>query len=235
MWVCDVRYRKRMEEAQYKLRCADLRRQVGETERLNESLYATIERTKRLIQRARLERSLLLEKLEQAAGPPLNASADSPPPSPLVSNPEPTAQTTTKRRIPRERDPRLPKKPVQSPFHVFQERHSNDSTFDAADAWKKLSEQDREPFVEAATEDRNRYLREMASVPPKGLTSAVQKERERAIKALKEKKDSIPGTGDVEMEDATEDEKAGAAPTSASESEQDYPHAPASSEPPSEI
>lgn len=227
--------RKRMEEDRYKLRCADLRRRVGETERLNESLYATIERTKRLIQRARLERSVLLEKLEQTAAPPMNPSVESPPPSPLVSNPEASTQSTAKRRTPKERDPRLPKKPAQSPFHVFQEQHSNNPAFDALESWKKMDDQERKTYVDAALEDRGRYLREMASVPAKGLTPAVQKERERAIKALKEKSDSVNGEGDVEMEDATEDEKAGAAQTSASESEQDFSQVPASSEPPSEI
>lgn len=74
------------EEAKYKKKCRDLKRRISEIESGNENLVTKLARTKRFIQRVRLERAILLEKLEDSAprrGPGSDGSP-SPPPSPAL-------------------------------------------------------------------------------------------------------------------------------------------------------
>lgn len=74
------------EEAKYKKKCRDLKRRIGEIETGNESLVTKLARTKRFIQRARLERALLLEKLEDSVPRRVMGSdgSPSPPASPAL-------------------------------------------------------------------------------------------------------------------------------------------------------
>lgn len=68
------------EEVKYKKKCRDLKRRIGEIETSNESLVTKLARTKRFIQRVRLERAFLLEKLEENAPRRLGGSEGSPSP-----------------------------------------------------------------------------------------------------------------------------------------------------------
>lgn len=73
------------EEIKYKKKCRDLKRRISEIETGNENLVTKLARTKRFIQRARLERAFLLEKLEEKT--PRRAYSDgspSPPASPSL-------------------------------------------------------------------------------------------------------------------------------------------------------
>lgn len=74
------------EEAKYKKKCRDLKRRISEIEITNESLVTKLARTKRFIQRARLERAILLEKLEDSTPRrvPGSDGSPSPPPSPAL-------------------------------------------------------------------------------------------------------------------------------------------------------
>lgn len=73
-------------EVKYKQKCIELRKRVREIEEHNELVELSLSRTKRFIKRLRLERALLLEKLEERA----TQSADdsdgslSPPDSPTL-------------------------------------------------------------------------------------------------------------------------------------------------------
>lgn len=68
------------EEVKYKKKCRDLKRRIGEIETSNESLVTKLARTKRFIQRVRLQRAFLLEKLEENAPRRLGGSEGSPSP-----------------------------------------------------------------------------------------------------------------------------------------------------------
>jgi non-histone protein 10 len=53
------------DESRYQLKCRDLKRKISDVEAENDKLTVKIDRAKRSITRMRLERALLLEKLEQ--------------------------------------------------------------------------------------------------------------------------------------------------------------------------
>lgn len=74
------------EELKYKKKCRDLKRRISEIEVHNEALVTKLARTKRYIQRVRLERAFLLEKLEEHTPRKLPGSdgSPSPPPSPSL-------------------------------------------------------------------------------------------------------------------------------------------------------
>lgn len=71
------------EEAKYRKKCRDLKRRINEIELHNESLVIKLARTKRYIQRVRLERAFLLEKLEENT--PRRAPGSDGTPSPPAS------------------------------------------------------------------------------------------------------------------------------------------------------
>lgn len=68
------------EETKYRKKCRDLKRRINEVEASNEALVTKLARTKRFIRRARLERALLLENLEDQAPRDLQGSDGSPTP-----------------------------------------------------------------------------------------------------------------------------------------------------------
>jgi hypothetical protein len=53
------------EESRYRTKCKDLKRKITDVEAENDMLTVKIDRAKRSITRMRLERALLLEKLEE--------------------------------------------------------------------------------------------------------------------------------------------------------------------------
>ncbi|ANB13380.1 hypothetical protein AWJ20_1668 [Sugiyamaella lignohabitans] len=74
------------EEYKYKLKCQDLKRRIQEIDEYNELMMVSIDRTKRAIQRLRLERALMLEKLEEKTETNADEDSDkalSPPLSPI--------------------------------------------------------------------------------------------------------------------------------------------------------
>lgn len=73
-------------ETKYKQKCRDLRKRIREIEEHNELVGVSITRTKRDIKRLRLERSLLLEKLEERTSLKVDDSdgTPSPPSSPVL-------------------------------------------------------------------------------------------------------------------------------------------------------
>ncbi|BFZ60367.1 hypothetical protein YB2330_001403 [Saitoella coloradoensis] len=62
------------EDARYRQKCKDLRKRIREIEESNDAMTLKLARTKRSIQRLRLERAFLLERLEERT--PARPSAD---------------------------------------------------------------------------------------------------------------------------------------------------------------
>lgn len=208
-------------------KCQDLKRRIQEVEEYNETTAVSIARTKRAIQRLRLERAFLLEKLEERTSVKVEDSDGT------VSAPgSPVAETHTKekRRKAAPRDPDLPKRP-QNPYIIFCEREKErvkadldatrpgenvDLTKAMAEAWKELGSAGRKPFQALYEEDRKRYLREMAAWESPTATEAGLKEKRRAQKALREmalaesekKEGDADAEGDVTLDpDALKDEE----------------------------
>lgn len=226
------------EDAAYEGKCEELRRRVRETELQNEDMVARITQIKKMIHRARLERTILLQQLERSSQLSQNPEiVESPPMSPII---EPASSAAVgsgngsaanggkgtkeggerKRSTPR--DPRLPKRP-QNAYIIFcdgeKERvkreleekdpsSSHDLTRAMSDAWKHLGPSGRKKYTALYKEDRLRYLKEMAAFPSAGLSATDQKEKQRALKQLKEiennKNESDGGSNDDN--DNTEDE-----------------------------
>lgn len=76
------------EETKYRQKCKDLKRRIREIEDYNEATSLSISRTKRAIQRLRLERSLILEKLEDKTSLQVDDSEGTPSP-PSTPQPKP--------------------------------------------------------------------------------------------------------------------------------------------------
>lgn len=179
----------------------DLKRRIKETEQSNDVIVATIERTKRMIQRARLERAILMERLETQASQIAATELGSPPDSPVFREPseKPAEKRKEAKKQPALRDPSLPKRP-QNAYIIFcdteresvkrklEEAHP-DGNFDVnkvlSEKWKSLGAAGRHDYHELYKKDRLRYAREMALVPSAGLSPTVQKEKQRAATYLK--------------------------------------------------
>lgn len=143
-------------------RCRELRSRLRATQEQNECMYALIERTKKMIQRARLERALLMEKIEQTTrGSPEDVT---PPQSPISASAAPifeedTSDTSSKKggnnKLPNaytvfcdeERDgvvQQLTTAAGQPKITAVQKALS--------EKWKQLSKDDRKPYTEKAKE-----------------------------------------------------------------------------------
>ncbi|PRT53979.1 Non-histone protein 10 [Wickerhamiella sorbophila] len=189
----------------------DLKRRIKETEQNNDVIVATIERTKRMIQRARLERAILMERLETQANHIVATELESPPDSPVFREPSenPVEKRKETKKQPALRDPSLPKRP-QNAYIIFcdterenikrklEEAHP-DGNFDVnkvlSEKWKSLGAAGRHDYHELYKKDRLRYAREMALVPSAGLSPTVQKEKQRAATYLK--KVEMDGDGEA--------------------------------------
>lgn len=200
------------EEQKYRQKCKDLKRRIREIEDHNEATSISISRTKRAIQRLRLERALILEKLEDKTSLKVDDSEGTPSPpstpkkkespgaeSPEKGSVEPSEKPTKTKRNTTPRDPNLPKRP-QNAYIIFcdlekervkqeLERQQPGESFDLtramADAWKELSEEERKRFYEKYEDDKERYVREMAAYSSPNPSVSEQKERKRAERVLR--------------------------------------------------
>jgi non-histone protein 10 len=73
------------EEIKYRKKCKALKKRIAEIELANDTLITKLARTKRYIQRTRLERAFLLEKLESIASKEIQAEDDLASPTPPAS------------------------------------------------------------------------------------------------------------------------------------------------------
>lgn len=264
-------------EQKYLEKCKELKRRIAEIEDHNEAMALSISRTTRSIQRLRLERSFLLEKLEERTFFKVDDSdgSASPPPSPLLEGEkvgEKGVGKGTGRRVVKEagednetktgtvgvkkegtrnskgtdaegedatvdsnsgskkrnippRNPNLPKRP-QNAYIIFceveKERVRNelehiqpgepfDLTKAMAEAWKDLGSKGRSPFYSLYEDDKLRYIKEMAAYSDPNATPSELREKQRAIKALKEienrdklakEKGIVPSSDMVDMADS---------------------------------
>lgn len=145
-------------------RSRDLRHKLQATQEQNEVIFSMIERTKKMIQRARLERALLLEKLDHVSrNPALDDMDETTPPQ---SPPEPK-QASLKTEDKRSGGNKLP-----NAYTVFcdEERDnvvraleetgtpikSGQIQSTLSDRWKALSKEQKKPYSEKARELKKR-------------------------------------------------------------------------------
>lgn len=205
-------------EQKYLEKCRELKRRIREIEEYNEAMAVSISRTKRSIQRLRLERSFLLEKLEERTFFKVDDSdgSISPPLSPVggdkksevhlereesIANPVVSGESSCpKKRVLPPRNPNMPKKP-QNAYIIFCEVEKDrvrnelehiqpgepfDLTKAMAEAWKDLGPKGRSPFYALYEDDKVRYIKEMAAYSDPNATPTELREKQRAIKALRE-------------------------------------------------
>lgn len=82
-------------ENSYRLKCLELKKRIREIEDTNDVLVLRIQRSRRGIQRARLERAFLLQALEDRTDARVDDSEGSPSPPPTVSIDAYTTTTAT--------------------------------------------------------------------------------------------------------------------------------------------
>ena len=178
----------------------EIKTRLRSTQKENEVLYTMIQRTKKMIQRARLERSLLLERLEEFAKQPTKDDGDmdsSPPGSPAphldpndapterAERPEPKRAANTGNKRPnaytmfceQERDGLVRNLESQGQFlrpTAIQSRLS--------EMWKSLSKEEKKPFAERARDLKRKDQ------------AAGDSDEEPAKDETEEPPDSVPGS-----------------------------------------
>lgn len=150
----------------------DLKRKVDELKEGNEVLALAIQRTRLSVKRLKLEYSVLLERLEARVDLDPELRYENPLPTLESFKKElltkPLKKTKSKRQKAKDRDPNMPKRPTNA-YLLFCEMNkekvrqqgSQDVSRDLTEAWKNLNEQDRKPYYELYSEDRERYQKEM--------------------------------------------------------------------------
>ncbi|AQZ17652.1 NHP10 (YDL002C) [Zygosaccharomyces parabailii] len=150
----------------------DLKRKVDELKEGNEVLALAIQRTRLSVKRLKLEYSVLLERLEARVDLDPELRYENPLPTLESFKKElltkPLKKTKSKRQKAKDRDPNMPKRPTNA-YLLFCEMNkekvrqqgSQDVSKDLTEAWKNLNEQDRKPYYELYSEDRERYQKEM--------------------------------------------------------------------------
>lgn len=141
------------------LRRDEIKTRLRKTQNDNEVLYAMIERTKKMIKRARLERSFLLERLDEFARQPRDDMDSSPP-----NSPEPHLDSVTEPK--EKKDSKATKRPNAYTMFCEQERealikqleqsgvHPKPAAVQSklSERWKALSKEEKKPFSERARE-----------------------------------------------------------------------------------
>ncbi|KAL1922137.1 uncharacterized protein VTP21DRAFT_10779 [Calcarisporiella thermophila] len=177
------------DEAKYLRKYKELKKRVREMEEDNERLTVKLARAKKLIQRIKLERSFLFDRLEQAAPPDPDAGAVSD--SSLFSsdsdhdisfNQEPGMTTPTSGRGRWKRDPKAPKRPANAFFMYcqLQRQHLRDQHQDMplsdftkmlGQQWKALPPEEKNKYYEMYSKDKERYQKEMSTYTENKHTS----------------------------------------------------------------
>jgi non-histone protein 10 len=200
-----------LSEQKYREKCKELKRRITEIEEHNEAIALSISRTTKSIQRLRLERSLLLEKLEErtlfkvddsdgSVSPPLSPSLDGGAKKETEAGDGTGESAGPKKRVVPPRNPNMPKRP-QNAYIIFCEVEKDrvrnelehiqpgepfDLTKAMAEAWKDLGAKGRSPFYALYEDDKLRYNKEMAAYSDPNATPSELREKQRAIKALKD-------------------------------------------------
>lgn len=165
------------EEQKFIGKIKDLKRRIVEVEQSNEIAMLAINRTKSSIRRARLEYSILLERLEaKALDLPEEFDIDVlSPPSP---NYDPQQQSPHKPKKERKliRDPKLPKRPTNA-YLIFCEKEkvrlkniSSDNSLASVldlgkvlvENWKNLPEEEKKKYHQLYEIDKERFKQQMA-------------------------------------------------------------------------
>lgn len=149
-----------------------LQAEIEELKNNNEILALAVQRSRLSVKRLKLEYSVLLERLEYRVDIDPELSIDTPLPTLEAFRQEllnkPIKKTKSKRQKLKERDPNMPKRPTNAYLlycemnkEKYRQMGSHDVTRDLTESWKKLNEQDRQPYYTMYNEDRKRYQKEM--------------------------------------------------------------------------
>lgn len=167
----------------------ELKRKIDELKERNSVLGLSVQRSRNVVRRLKLEYGVLLERLESRVqiDPELN-----------YQNPLPTLETfraqllshplkkaKSKRQRTKERDPNMPKRPTNAYLLYcetnkdrIRENGSFDVTKDLTEGWKSLTEEERAPYYKLYNEDRKRYQAEMEqynkNLEKDGTTATVE-------------------------------------------------------------
>ena len=150
----------------------ELKRKIEELKEKNDVLGLSVQRSRHVVRRLKLEYGVLLERLESRVkiDPELNYQNPLPTletfKSELLSNP--LKRPKNKRQRTKERDPNMPKRPTNA-YLLYCEMNKDrirqngsfDVTKDLTEGWKSLSEEERAPYYKLYNEDRKRYHAEM--------------------------------------------------------------------------
>lgn len=179
------------ENLKFKQKCKDLKNRIGEIDENNQVITIAISRSKLAIKRLRLEYAILLERLErkslasvadtteaysqQVASPEL-PSLKLNELNPISSGRRGKAGGARIKMRPKERDPKLPKRPTNS-YLIFCELEKDkikqrldatsppgylyDMSKALTEAWKNLNEEDKKPYYKLYEEEKERYSKEL--------------------------------------------------------------------------
>lgn len=177
----------------YQMDAQEMKKKVEELQQKNTALGLSVQRSRHIVRRLKLEYGVLLERLESRIkiDPELN-----------YQNPLPTLETfkkelfnnplkkpKSKKQRTRERDPNMPKRPTNAYLlycemnkDIIRQKGSFDVTKDLTEGWKSLSEEERAPYYQLYNEEKKRYHQEMEEYYRKlensGLTNKPEGEEE---------------------------------------------------------
>jgi len=178
----------------------EIKTRLRSTQKENEVLYTMIQRTKKMIQRARLERSFLLERLEEFAKQPTkdDGDMDSSPPGSPAPHLDPNDASTERAERP---EPKRPantgnKRPNAYTMFCEQERDGLVRNLESqgqflrptaiqsrlSEMWKSLSKEEKKPFAERARDLKRKDQ------------AAGDSDEEPAKDETEEPPDSVPGS-----------------------------------------
>ncbi|KAF0550466.1 HMG-box [Gigaspora margarita] len=169
------------DEMKYKRKYRELKKKIREMEEENEKLTLKLTKAKKNIQRLRIERNFLFDRLEQSQ--PTNESESEPSSSPqrvidseeeLSSQEELLEDQRTGKRRRQNRDPNAPKRPrnaflmyCQMQREQAKEENQNkgfqDVTRILSQRWKELPQEEKGQYYDMYKQERQRYEKEMST------------------------------------------------------------------------
>lgn len=192
----------------YQMDAQEMKKKIEELQQKNTALGLSVQRSRHIVRRLKLEYGVLLERLESRIkiDPELNYQNPLPTletfKNQLLSNP--LKKPKNKKQRTRERDPNMPKRPTNAYLlycemnkDIIRQRGSFDVTKDLTEGWKSLTEEERAPYYKLYNEEKKRYHQEMEEYYRKLKSSGLAK------KPVKENDD------EEEREEEEEEEEGG--------------------------
>lgn len=177
----------------YQMDAQEMKKKVEELQQKNTILGLSVQRSRHIVRRLKLEYGVLLERLESRVKIDPELNYQNPLPTletfkkELLSNP--LKKPKNKKQRTRERDPNMPKRPTNAYLlycemnkDIIRQKGSFDVTKDLTEGWKSLTEEERAPYYQLYNEEKKRYHQEMEEYYRKlenaGLTNKPEGEEE---------------------------------------------------------